>query len=73
MKKHGYIAIQTIQSFNSDQLDFLKRRTVGFLDTTGVQTRSLHHLLQEAYLQGLIDAAETIYKNNGFTHPQRSQ
>lgn len=39
--------------------DFLRRRTRPFLDSNGVE-RSLPFLLEEAYLQGLRDAVQTM-------------
>ena len=47
------------ERFTGDQLDFLSRRTMPFLKGGGT-SRSIEHLLQEAYLQGLRDASEVM-------------
>lgn len=54
------VASITNLRLNRDERDFLTRRVRPFLDHGSVQTRSLSHLMQEAYLQGLRDAAETM-------------
>lgn len=41
--------------------DFLKRRTLPFLDSVGVD-RPLSFLLAEIYLQGMKDAVEVLGK-----------
>lgn len=43
--------------------DFLRRRTMPFLDNIGL-TRSLSFVLEEVYLQGLRDATEAMEKRN---------
>lgn len=43
----------------AEQRDFLRRRTRPFLDSVGVE-RPLPFLLEEAYLQGMRDAAQTM-------------
>jgi len=45
--------------FTADQLGFLSRRTRPFLQGGGT-SMSIEHLLQEAYLQGLQDAADVL-------------
>ena len=41
------------------EVDFLRRRTIPFLDVIGLD-RPLPSLLQEVYLQGLRDAAQVM-------------
>lgn len=40
--------------------DLISRRTRPFLDHVGLHNRSISFLLEEAYLQGLRDAAQTM-------------
>ena len=40
--------------------DFVHRRVRPFLDRFGTQTRSLEHLMAEAYLQGTKDAVNVM-------------
>jgi len=46
-------------SYTQDQLDFLERRTIPFLNWSGIR-KPISHLLQEAYLQGVRDAVEAL-------------
>lgn len=61
MKKSGYFASfpKKREDFTADQLDFLRRRTLPFIERGGTRY-SIEHLLQEAYLQGLRDASEVL-------------
>ncbi len=43
--------------------DLARRRTQAFLDTLGVDTRPLSHLLREAWLQGVKDGAAACGKD----------
>lgn len=45
------------ERYTPEEQDFLRRRTLPFIDRGGTRY-SLEHLLQEAYLQGLRDAVE---------------
>lgn len=47
-------------TFTPEMLDFLGRRTRPFLDAAGLDTRTVLHLMQEAYLQGIRDAVEVL-------------
>jgi hypothetical protein len=46
--------------------DFLRRRTMPFLDSVGVE-RPLNLLLEEAYLQGMKDAIQAFGVKSRFT------
>lgn len=46
--------------YRDDVVDLARRRVAPFLDTMGVQTRSLERLLCEAYMQGIKDAVQTM-------------
>lgn len=61
MKRRDYIAkLNPDLKLSKEQADFVRRRAEPFADRWGVQTRPLIHLLQEAYLQGMADAAEAM-------------
>ena len=47
-------------TYPRDLADLAYRRVRPFLDTAGTQTRPLEHLMAEAYMQGLKDAAAAI-------------
>ena len=59
-KRTGYVVSfpKSSEHFTPEQLDFLRRRTVPFLDRW--THYSLEHLMQEAYLQGLRDAVTVM-------------
>lgn len=44
---------------SADMRDFLRRRTLPFLDSIGVD-RPLSFVLEEVYLQGMRDAVQTM-------------
>lgn len=58
-KDKGYFCTISTERYTEEQVDFLRRRTVPFLDRSGLD-KPLWHLLQEAYLQGLKDATNVI-------------
>jgi hypothetical protein len=43
-----------------EQADIVRRRVQPFANPWGIQTCSLLHLLQEAYLQGMADAVNAM-------------
>lgn len=43
-----------------EQRDFLRRRTMPFLDEFSLGTRTLELILQEVYVQGVRDALEAL-------------
>ena len=54
---NGYVAkLNSDLKLSQDQADLVRRRVQPFANTWGIQTCSLLHLLQEAYLQGMADA-----------------
>jgi hypothetical protein len=58
---HYHVAGST--KISTDLDDLARRRTQAFLDTIGVQTRPLQHLLKEAWLQGVKDGAYACGKD----------
>lgn len=48
--------------------DFLRRRTMPFLNDTGID-RPLSFVLEEVYLQGMRDAVQTMEEGNGTAGP----
>lgn len=52
-------------SIGRDFDSLFERRVAPFLDTMGVQTRPLIHLLKEAYRQGIVDAVSVMHKLEG--------
>ena len=48
--------------------DFLRRRTMPFLNDTGID-RPLSFVLEEVYLQGMRDAVQTMEHANGTAGP----
>jgi len=59
-KRDGYFCTISTDRYSEDQRDFLRRRTLPFLDVSGLD-KPIWHLLQEAYLQGLRDATDVIH------------
>lgn len=51
--------------------DFLRRRTMPFLNDTGID-RPLSFVLEEVYLQGMKDALQTMEEGDGTTGPLQS-
>lgn len=43
--------------------DLARRRTAAFLDSVGVESRPLSHILREAWLQGVKDGAAACGKD----------
>lgn len=57
-------------SYADAVVDLACRRVRPFLDRAGTQTRSLEHLMAEAYMQGIKDAADAM-SNLAFIGDQR--
>jgi hypothetical protein len=53
-----YTAKKSDLRLTTDQADLVRRRVQPFANTAGIQTCTVMHLLQEAYLQGMADAVE---------------
>jgi hypothetical protein len=49
-------------TYSEDITSLAYRRSRPFLDRAGLQTRSLEHLMAEAYMQGIKDAADAVSK-----------
>lgn len=58
-RKDGYILRISTDKYTPEQVEFLRRRTLPFLDVSGLD-KPIWHLLQEAYLQGLKDATDVL-------------
>lgn len=52
--------LHEMTEYNGDIVDLAYRRVRPFLDSSGIQTRSLEHLMAEAYIQGIKDAVQTL-------------
>ena len=60
-KRDGYIAkLNPDLKLSQEQADLVRRRMEPFANIWGVQTCTLIHLLQEAYLRGMADAVEAM-------------
>jgi len=49
----------------AEMRDFLRRRTMPFLDANGLTTRPLNFVLEEVYLQGMRDAVQAMEERDG--------
>jgi hypothetical protein len=54
--------LQGESTYSDDTVSLAYRRVRPFLDRAGTQTRSLEHLMAEAYMQGIKDAADAVTK-----------
>jgi hypothetical protein len=57
---------------STEQRGLLRRRTIGFLDGVGLD-RPLSFVLEEVYLQGMRDAAQTMEETNDTLQRSQSQ
>lgn len=57
--------------FTPELRDFLRRRTMPFLNNTGID-RPLSFVLEEVYLQGMKDALQTMEEGNVAAGPLQS-
>lgn len=65
-KRDGYKVSISTDQYTPEQRDLLRRRTLPFLDVSGLD-KPIWHLLQEAYLQGLRDATDVINQKEVLT------
>ena len=54
--KYNQYRLHGMTEHRSEIVDLAYRRVRPFLDQSGMQTRTLEHLMAEAYMQGIKDA-----------------